>query len=125
MTNDNRSIHWFEIPTTDLDRAARFYEAMLATKLTRQGAPESPMAIFGDDPKGVMGCLLVDGRKPSDAGTRIYLTAPDLDACVARAAAAGGTIVQAKTSIGPHGWIALVRDLDGNTVGLHAEPAAQ
>lgn len=122
MPTPTNAIHWFEIPATDLERAARFYEAMLGIKLERMGTAPTPMAIFSGGAQGVSGCLVADpGNRPSDAGARVYLAAPDLDACVSRVAAAGGAVVQPKTSIAPHGWFALVRDPEGNTVGLHAE----
>ena len=37
---------------------------------------------------------------------------------------AGAKIVQPRTEIGPHGTIALIEDLDGNVIGLHANPPA-
>jgi uncharacterized protein len=33
---------------------------------------------------------------------------------------AGGMILQPKFSIGEPGWIAMIRDTEGNTVGLHS-----
>jgi len=40
-----------------------------------------------------------------------------------RAVAAGGKVVQPTTDLGPHGTIALIRDLDGNVVGIHTAKA--
>jgi predicted enzyme related to lactoylglutathione lyase len=44
--------------------------------------------------------------------------APALDASLARVAPAGGSVVLPKTDMGP--VIALLRDTEGNVVGLHA-----
>jgi predicted enzyme related to lactoylglutathione lyase len=48
-----------------------------------------------------------------------------LDACLARVKDAGGQVVMPKTDIGDPGFIALVMDTEGNTVGLHSERAAK
>ncbi|MGF1545803.1 MAG: VOC family protein [Thiotrichales bacterium] len=37
-----------------------------------------------------------------------------------RAAANGGTLQQDKMAIGKHGFIALVKDTEGNVIGLHS-----
>jgi predicted enzyme related to lactoylglutathione lyase len=116
------AINWFEIPTTNLDRAAGFYKAMLGAELK----PE----VFGGTPqvmivgaKGPEGALIEDKkRKPSADGTLVYLDAKkDLDGCVDRAVRAGGRVVLPKTDIGDPGFIAIVADTEGNHVALHME----
>jgi predicted enzyme related to lactoylglutathione lyase len=124
MTQQN-SIHWFEIPATDMTRAVRFYESMLGVTLRNEDAGPRKMAIIPTrDNQGVTGCVVSASERsqPSDKGTLIYLGAGgELDACVARAQKAGGEVVVGKTSIGPNGFYALIRDTEGNTVGLHDE----
>ena len=39
-------VNWFDIPATDLDRAARFYETVLAISLMRENMLGARMAIF-------------------------------------------------------------------------------
>jgi predicted enzyme related to lactoylglutathione lyase len=52
----------------------------------------------------------------------VYLDADrKLDAVIARVEAAGGSVVQGKTDISPHGFVAIIRDTEGNLVGLHSE----
>jgi predicted enzyme related to lactoylglutathione lyase len=116
------AINWFEIPVRDLDRATRFYEAMLGKKLKRETMAGMPMATF---PTGAMqdvgGSLVSDPKRaPSDQGALVYLDAPDLDDCISRASSAGGRIELPKTDIGGPGHIAIVVDTEGNRVGLHA-----
>ncbi len=120
MTN---TINWFEIPTTDLDRASRFYEAVLGTPLKREhcSATDMHMATFQGAEESVRGALIADKRrKPVADGALVYLHAADLDASLARIEKAGGSVVMPKTDIGQPGFIALVRDTEGNVVGLHA-----
>jgi predicted enzyme related to lactoylglutathione lyase len=117
------TINWFEIPTTNLDRASKFYEAVLATSLKREhfAGNDTHMAVFQGPEDSVRGALIADERrKPVADGALVYLHAPDLDASLARTEPAGGQIVLPKTDIGDPGFIALVRDTEGNVVGLHA-----
>ena len=114
-------INWFEIPAVDLDRAARFWEAVLLTSLTRESVPGTDMAIFphgdGNEPGGA---LVRRGGKPSAMGTLVYLDAKgNLDAAIARAEKAGGKVAVPRTDIGKDGAFAVVLDTEGNAVGLH------
>ena len=58
---------------------------------------------------------------PGGSSSVVYLDAEGkLDACLERVAGAGGEVVRKKMAIGPAGFIALLRDSEGNTVGLHS-----
>ena len=117
------AINWFEIPVTDIDKAASLYGRILGRPLRLEDAGGHPSAVFSYDGKeAVSGSLIADPARPRGGGTVIYLDAPDgVDACLARATAGGAKAVLPVTSIGPNGWIALFADLDGNVVGLHSE----
>lgn len=123
MTNKN-PINWYEIPTTDLDRATRFYEEMLGVTLKREVFAGTPLAIFARaEEGGVAGALSADARRPSGQGTLVFLDARgDLDGALARAVRAGGRVAVPRTELGPVGSIAQIVDTEGNTVGLH-QPA--
>ena len=117
-------IHWFEIFVTDFERAVRFYQTVLNIDLRRENEDGRPMAIFASAvEQGVGGALVRQpGREPASQGALVYLDANGkLDACLARVENAGGTVIQPRTDIGPPGFIALVRDTEGNIVGLHSE----
>ena len=117
------AIHWFEIFVGDLDRPVRFYETVLDIELRRTTEDGRPMAIFASAvTEGVGGALVHQrGREPTATGVLVYLDADGkLDATLARVERAGGTVVMPKTDIGPPGFIALVRDTEGNVVGLHS-----
>lgn len=116
----SHAIHWFEIPSTDLARATAFYERLLQVKLRLETVDGIPMAIFPGEQKEIRGAIIQSTQhEPNPQGTRIYLAAPDLDAALERVSAAGGALVLPKLDIGPPGFIALVRDTEGNVVGLH------
>ena len=117
-------IHWFEIFVTDMERAVRFYQTVLNIDLRRENEDGRPMAIFASAvEQGVGGALVRQpGREPTSQGVLVYLDADGkLDACLGRVERAGGAVVQPKTDIGKPGFIALVRDTEGNLVGLHSE----
>lgn len=122
------AIDWFEIPAADLDRAQRFYEAVLQQPMRRESAgPGTTLAIFPYEPgSGAGGCLYhatgANALQPSTQGALIYLNAgPSLDAATARAVAAGGRITTPRVDL-PDGMGAFVHlvDSEGNRVGLHA-----
>lgn len=120
----SHAIHWFEIFVTDIERAVRFYQTVLNIELRRENEGGRPMAIFASAvEQGVGGALVRQpGREPTSQGALVYLDADGkLDACLGRVESAGGAVVQPKTDIGPPGFIALVRDTEGNIVGLHSE----
>lgn len=113
---------WFEIPTTDLDRATHFYGQLLATTLKILFFGE-PMALFPSAKEGVGGALVHrPQQQPALNGTLVYLNTDGfLDDVLARTEALGGGILVPKTPIpGGSGHFAVIRDTEGNHVGLHA-----
>src|SRR5690349_2988253 len=101
------AISWFEIPTTDLERATKFYETILEIKLIPMEMPNFKMRMFPvADMMNDIGGALVKApdfykSSPTD-GTLIYLNAnPDVQLVVDRIEGAGGKIVVPKTQISP------------------------
>ena len=123
MTNAAKnSLNWFEIPATNLDRAARFYEQTLGVQLRREDFGPDKIAIFPASEGGVAGSLVAGpNRRPSPEGSLIFLGAADVAAALARATHAGGTSVSGIIDIGEMGSFAIVLDTEGNRVGLHQE----
>lgn len=119
------AVNWFEIPVADMNRAQAFYETVLARKLRREEMGGSALAVFPYDEPATGGCLQSGANRsaPAGSGIRIYLDcSPSLDAVLARIDAAGGAIVSPKFALpGEMGVIALMRDSEGNEVGLHAQ----
>ena len=116
------AVNWFEIPTIDLDRATKFYEMLLGTKLRRETFGEE-IAMFPSSVKGVGVCLVQrDFQRPSDCGVLIYLNCDSgLDAALERlkGSGLGGLVLDKRAVPGGFGWIACVRDTEGNHVALH------
>ena len=124
------AISWFEIPTTDLDRAQRFYESIFDTTFFPLDMGEFKMRLFPiEDPMtGIGGALVHNPQFYSSSATQgvlIYLNGnPDVQIILDRVEAAGGKIILPKTEITPeYGFMALIEDTEGNRIGLHNVPA--
>lgn len=126
----NPVVH-FEIYVADMARAKAFYEAVFEIKLVKMPNPmpalDMDMWFFPMDKEAGMssygaGGMLVkmDGFSPGGGGTLVYFACDDCAVQAARAAQYGGSIAQEKQSIGEHGYCALVRDSEGNLIGLHS-----
>ena len=116
-------VNWFEIPATDLERAKAFYEAVLDVELAVHDMGPLKMAMFPMMPgaSGAAGALVAhEEYTPSHSGSMVYFSVPDIEATLAKAAAAGGKILFEKKSIGEYGFFGHAEDSEGNRIGLHA-----
>jgi predicted enzyme related to lactoylglutathione lyase len=125
MTQQRRpnNLVWFELPVTDLNRAATFYETVFATSLLRDERFPGIAMFPKQSDTAVTGALAaLNESKPSSDGAVVYLNCDgQLDGVVKRARALGGELLQEVAQLpGDMGWTAQFRDLDGNRVGLHA-----
>lgn len=119
-------VGWFELYVNDMTRAKAFYQAVFQRELfdlpTWPGN-DTQMAVFGMDMEatGAAGALVKSATTPPTPGsTTVYFSCVDCATEAARAAAAGGTVLEPKTSIGEYGFYAKVRDTEGNVIGLHS-----
>ncbi|HAO46754.1 MAG TPA: VOC family protein [Ferruginibacter sp.] len=123
------AISWFEIPTTDLNRAQKFYETVFGISMMPMDTPNIKMRMFPlDDMMTQVGGALVDSggfHKPSlTDGPLVYLNGnPDVQTILDKVPAAGGNIMVPKTEISPeYGFMAVIIDTEGNRIGLHSVP---
>ena len=121
MDNPNNRIVWCDIPTKDLDRAIKFYSAVLGELVEKQTTAGMEFAAFAHE-NGVGGCLFAGPEcQPSAQGPLIYLNCQGrLDAAAATVEPNGGKILQPKHQIGPYGYRVLVLDSEGNRIALHS-----
>ncbi len=118
------ALTWFEIPSSDFDRAVEFYSTVLGKPLNKQDFNGTPNGLFPYEPGvGVGGAVVYsEDYTPSANSFVIYLDAgseSELDAALARVPSAGGKVIMPKTHIGDPGFIALILDTEGNRVGLN------
>ena len=111
---------WFEIPARDMDRAVRFYEAVLEASLVRETAGAMEMAVFPHQKPGASGAVVrARGYEPAEAGSVVYLNLDDIRPALERVTRAGGTVLLPRTALPDEiGFFAQIRDSEGNRVGL-------
>ena len=124
---DKNVVGWFEIPVLDLDRAQKFYEAVLGLKLERHTMGPLEMAWFPwiEDAVGSAGSLVQaeEFYKPSADGVQLYFTSPSGDAAkeLALVGDAGGKLLQPKTLISEDlGYYGMLLDTEGNRIAIHS-----
>ena len=119
----SRVIH-FEIPVDDPDRAARFYGDVFGWSVNKWGPVDYWTMTTGDAPgPGAEGALTPRSEAPG--GVLIYISVPDIDEAIGRVRAAGGEALTTSLPVPGMGWMARIRDPEGNVVGLfHEDPAA-
>lgn len=122
MTITTNAITWFEIPTSNFERAVAFYSTVFGQEIRTGDFMGTPHAFFPYQGEGVGGAIINrPDTQPGSDGPVIYLNAGDeLTQAVARVETAGGQVLMPVTSIGEQGHIALILDTEGNRVGLHA-----
>lgn len=125
VKSDN-PVRWFEIYVQDMARAKAFYESVFQVKLERLNSPDSPdlemwafPSVLGGS--GSSGALVRMEGGPSGGNTvLIYFACEDCAIEAERVATFGGRVERPKFAIGEYGYIALVRDPEGNMIGLHS-----
>jgi uncharacterized protein len=125
-----RVIH-FEIQGTDPDALIAYYAALFDWKFARWGdVPYWTITTGPDSEAGINGGLLPRrGGAPSPmqpVNSHVCTVAVDsLDATLRKNASLGGTVAVPRMAIPGVGWLAYVKDPDGNIVGImQADPSA-
>ncbi len=118
-------VGWFEIYVQDMNRAQKFYEAVLEVELTKLESPMPDLEMMAFpmnmEAGGASGALAkMEGCPSGGMGTLVYFSCEDCANEASRVEAAGGTICKPKMAIGQYGFIVLVTDTEGNMIGLHS-----
>lgn len=116
------SLNWFEIPADDLERAVKFYSAILDEDIPIVDVDGQRYGFLPVEQGGIGGGITKhEDYTPSDKGTTVFLNGGnDLQVVLDRIEGAGGTIVAHKSDIGNNGFFAMFIDTEGNRVGLHS-----
>ncbi len=121
------NIAYFEVPADNVDRAKHFYINVLGWKiepirtptldLKSTDAMEYQEMTLGEPTLGTinMGGLY---RRTGKETIRNYVMVDDIDAVLARVEKSGGKIVGAKTMMKGVGLLAVIRDTEGNEIGV-------
>jgi len=112
---------WFDLPVADLERASRFYGAVLDIKVHQEKAGSFSFAVLEHGPDGNGGCLIPNAKDVSAAGILVYMSVEGrIHDAVRQAEKHGGRVLKAIETIGPHGVRAIVLDSEGNRIALHS-----
>ncbi len=117
---------WFEIYVNDIDRAVKFYQNVFQVTLEDMSDPTNSsvqMKGFPSDMEnyGAAGCLVkMEEIKPSTNGSLVYFGCEDCKVLENRAVENGAEIIQEKMGIGEHGFVSIVKDTEGNSIGFHS-----
>jgi predicted enzyme related to lactoylglutathione lyase len=124
----NRPIH-FEIHAEDPERAKGFYEKLFGWSFNKWGGEWDYWLIkTGEGAPGIDGGMLrrMGPAPASDAMTPVVayvctVGVEDVDHCVAKAVDLGGVAALPRMAIKGVGWLAYVKDTEGNIFGLMDE----
>ena len=106
----NNRVVWIDVPVADLDRAVRFYGAVLGIEVHKQSFDGVEFAVLDHGP-GNGGCLIVKPDEISDKGSYVYFGVEGrIRDAEAKATEHGGAVIESTHAIGPHGHRAIVRD---------------
>jgi predicted enzyme related to lactoylglutathione lyase len=119
-----RVIH-FEIHAADPQRAVKFYQQVLGWTAKKWEGPEDYWLLTtgADDKPGINGGLLKRrGPAPADGqAVNSFVSTvdvPNVDEYFKKALAAGGTEAVSKMPVPGVGWLAYVKDTEGNLLGM-------
>lgn len=117
------AINWFEIPAVNLERAYKFYSAVLNGNVRKGTFQNNEIILFQvpfETGEAVGGSISVrPDLQPTTEGPTIYLNAfGKLSEAVNQVEKAGGKIIIAEMELGKFGFAAIIIDSEGNKIGL-------
>jgi len=113
----SRVVH-FEIPADDPERAIKFYEKVFDWQIEKWDGPiEYWLIMTGEEDK-----LGIDGglarREDPTTGVENTIDVKNLDASLANVKASGGEVIRPRMAVPGIGWMAYIKDTEGNVFGL-------
>jgi predicted enzyme related to lactoylglutathione lyase len=107
---------WYELMTTDMDAAERFYRSVVGWDAQAWGSAENRYTILNAGGKPAAGLMTIpdearnSGARPAWLG---YIYAPDVDAATEKLRGAGGRVYREPADIPEVGRFAVVSDPQG------------
>lgn len=116
-------VQHFEIPADDMARAKKFYSSVFGWKIQDVPGIEYAMAdsVETDENRqpvgGTNGGILKRNTDYANV-VSITITVADVDNTIQSVIVAGGKLVREKRKFGNLGYVAYVKDTEGNVVGI-------
>ena len=118
-------ISWFDIPTSNFNRAVKFYQNVFDLMLNIVDCGGEKMGCFPDDGVNVTGCIFHSSDyKPSMDGVIInFYSDEDINSFLKKVELNGGRTITPKTKImlEGRGYFALFVDTEGNRIGVYSD----
>ncbi len=113
----SRVVH-FEIPADDPERSIKFYEEVFGWTIEKWDGPiEYWLIMTGqEDQPGIDGGLA--RRTDPEVGVENTIEVADLDLSLTAVADNGGQVIRPKMTVPGVGWMAYIKDTEGNIFGL-------
>ncbi len=126
---DNATFYWNELVTEEVGEAKKFYAAVLGWTLEEMAMPgggKYTIARMGGKPVGgIMDSAAMEGGDEMPSHWMSYIHVADVDAVVAKVAAAGGEVAKPCFDVPGVGRIAIIEDPTGAMIGIMtAAPSA-
>jgi uncharacterized protein len=120
-TTGNGKVCYIEIPATDVQRSASFYQSVFGWNTRTRGNG----SVAFDDGVGEVSGTWVLGRPPmTEVGLLIYIMVDSVAGTVDKVVASGGRIVQPIGADAPE-ITARFSDPAGNVLGLYQQPSKE
>lgn len=108
----------FDVVANDVERATRFYEAAFDWKISKwEGPMEYWLIATGPASEGGIDGGLSQGEPNLTTG-QLTIEAGSLDQTLGKVKAAGGSVTRERSAIPGVGWLAEVKDTEGNIFGV-------
>jgi uncharacterized protein len=118
LTSANGKVCYIEMPATDIQRSASFYQEVFGWRLRQRGDGHTAF----DDTTGEVSGSWVSGRSPAATpGLMLYIMVDNIRTTIAAITDHGCEIVQPLGADAPE-LTARFRDPGGNVIGLYQQP---
>ena len=113
----SRVIH-FEVPADDPQRLIKFYEKVFGWRIEKWDGPMEYWLVMtgSEDDPGIDGGLAK--RTDPEVGVEITVDVADLDQAIAGVESHGGEVIRPKGAVPGVGWLAYIKDTEGNILGM-------
>ena len=106
-----------ELATTDLEKAKGFYGQLFAWELKEMPVGDMDYTLIGVG-SGTGGGMMKQMMPGAPSAWMAYVDVEDIHASTKKAAALGAKVVQDVTAVGDMGWLSIIVDPTGATLGL-------
>jgi hypothetical protein len=107
----------FEINADDVERASAFYQNVFGWRIQKWEGPfDYWMIMTGDGEPGIDGGMV---KRPQPGATTVNtICVPSVSEYVEKITASGGSLIMDKTAVPGVGYMAYLKDTEGNPFGI-------